>query len=208
MSQGKLFRHWLLESIDRTCKRGASETLWHIEPDAESENAHVLSEAASQRYRDLINRVNAAALENEYLGHAEPDWQANGDPDPGLQGTSFGKPQFLSNNVKFIPPGPEDAGRVAVVERARAILKPPGAGLMNLLDYLPARRRLRKDVEQVIADMREEHFDRLAAGDERGAHLAIWRGRLEVARAIFPSWCMGFISAVARWFAAKFLAGS
>jgi hypothetical protein len=88
------------------------------------------------------------------------------------------------------------------------ILKPPGAVIVQLIDYLPGRSVLRKDLLQVIADMRQEHYDCLKARDERGARLAVWRGWLEIARAILPSWTMGLVSWSARWFATKFFHGS
>jgi hypothetical protein len=86
---------------------------------------------------------------------------------------------------------------------ARPIVRPPGSRLIGQLDCLPGRARLRKDIEQVIADMRDEHFQALAAGDLHGARLALVRGHVQAARAIVPSWVMGLLAAVARWFVGR-----
>jgi hypothetical protein len=83
------------------------------------------------------------------------------------------------------------------------MVKPPGSLIMQLTEYLPAKRRLRKDLEQVVADMRDEYFSALAAGDAREAKFALYRGRLELVRAIVPSWCATFVSWLVNWWLAK-----
>lgn len=227
MSKSKLTRHWLLTNIERAQReqraQGKSETLWNIVHD---KGNPLLSSAASQKYTAYFNQIHAHAVgensdaipeANDVSLHVQitqdgqATWIASSDEDwkhwhQMHVGTTYSEPAVVSDDVEFIPRGPEDAARVAHVEPApRLVLEPPGAGLMQLLDYLPAKGRLRKDIEQVVADTREMHFECLSSGDERGAELALWRGRWEVVSAILPSWAMGVVSWAARRFAAKFL---
>jgi hypothetical protein len=136
----------------------------------------------------------------QYLGHHEPDWQANGDPDPSLLKIRI-TVTAPDGVVTGDEPGP-------TLRTEPVVLKPPGAGIIQLIEHLPAKATLRKDLVQVVADMREEHFECLAAGDKRGAQLAVWRGRWEIARAILPSWTKGLVSWATRLFVAKFCPGS
>jgi len=111
-------------------------------------------------------------------------------------------PETHPAEAKHIPAEPHGfhgGGEVVDIQPQRALIKPPGSGLMRLIQWLPGKNHLRKDLEQAVGDMREEHFDALAAGDKRGAQVALWRGRYEVVRAIVPSWAAGILGAVARW---------
>jgi hypothetical protein len=109
----------------------------------------------------------------QYLGHGEPDQDQR-----AFQGTE-----------------PERA-----VAAPMKLVEPPGALVMRLAAYLPGQKRLRKDLEQVVADMRVEHFEALASGDEAEAKLALRRGRLACLHTVFPSWLASIVAVISKFF--------
>lgn len=94
------------------------------------------------------------------------------------------------------PQGAEPEASKTIAPR---IIEAPGSRLMRLTAYLPGKHRLRRDIEQVVADMRQEHYDALDTGDHAEARRALLRGRIAIITAVWPSWIGAVASALGRW---------
>lgn len=89
----------------------------------------------------------------------------------------------------------DDAASLMIPNFDQPVARRPqvGEGLARLADWMP--QKLRRAVLELVADMRVEHNDAAREGDTRGARLAVWRGRISFAVAIFKglSWLLPLV---------------